>query len=277
MRESRPRQKSRAEAEKQDGEVREEPQQAQTPSMQEARASTGTGDAAGASAADAGSARAADTGSAHAGGAAGTHAGDAAGAHAGDAAGAHTGDAAGAPTADTGNAKSADASRAPTDAQPGPASNAPGHGPACDIPVRPGPGHASASEPDAAVPGPDDGFMKDSEGQEKQQPPRDNILIHPVGLPADGDSGVEEGTEERGQPGNASDRSAGILLWKWKNGTETGVKDILELTQGSLVVLDKMAGEQADLVRKRSVWSQSGDIVVVEDNFGIRITEIAAR
>ena len=51
------------------------------------------------------------------------------------------------------------------------------------------------------------------------------------------------------------------------------VKDILEFTQGSLVVLDKMAGEQADLYVNGACIAK-GDIVVVEDNFGIRITEI---
>ena len=51
------------------------------------------------------------------------------------------------------------------------------------------------------------------------------------------------------------------------------VREILELTQGSLVVLDKMAGEQADLYVNGECIAR-GDIVVVEDNFGIRITEI---
>lgn len=51
------------------------------------------------------------------------------------------------------------------------------------------------------------------------------------------------------------------------------VREILELTQGSLVVLDKMAGEQADLYVNGECIAK-GDIVVVEDNFGIRITEI---
>ena len=58
--------------------------------------------------------------------------------------------------------------------------------------------------------------------------------------------------------------------------TKKLVKDILEFTQGSLVVLDKMAGEQADLYVNGQCIGR-GDIVVVEDNFGIRITEIVAR
>ena len=48
--------------------------------------------------------------------------------------------------------------------------------------------------------------------------------------------------------------------------TKKLVKDILEFTQGSLVVLDKMAGEQADLYVNGQCVAR-GDIVVVEDNF----------
>ena len=58
--------------------------------------------------------------------------------------------------------------------------------------------------------------------------------------------------------------------------TKKRVKDILEFTQGSLVVLDKMAGEHADLYVNGQCIAK-GDIVVVEDNFGIRITEIISR
>ena len=58
--------------------------------------------------------------------------------------------------------------------------------------------------------------------------------------------------------------------------TKRLVRDILEFTQGTLVVLDKMAGEQVDLFVNGQCIAK-GDIVVVEDNFGIRITEIVAR
>ncbi len=53
------------------------------------------------------------------------------------------------------------------------------------------------------------------------------------------------------------------------------VKDILEFTKGSLVVLDKVAGEQVDLFVNGQCIAK-GDVVVVDDNFGIRITEILA-
>ena len=55
--------------------------------------------------------------------------------------------------------------------------------------------------------------------------------------------------------------------------TQKLVKDILEFSKGSLIVLDKLAGEQVDLyVNGRCI--AKGDVVVVEDNFGIRLTEI---
>lgn len=51
------------------------------------------------------------------------------------------------------------------------------------------------------------------------------------------------------------------------------VKEILEFTKGSLVILDKLAGEQVDLY-VNGQFIAKGDVVVVDDNFGIRITEI---
>lgn len=55
--------------------------------------------------------------------------------------------------------------------------------------------------------------------------------------------------------------------------TKKMVKDILEFSKGSLVVLDKVAGEQVDLFVNGQCIAK-GDVVVIEDNFGIRITEI---
>ena len=116
-------------------------------------------------------------------------------------------------------------------------------------------------------------FMKDMKAKEKQQPPRDNILIHPVNSPQM-ETGVEEGAEERANQEMLM--KVPLELSVEVGRTKKLVKDILELTQGSLVVLDKMAGEQADLFVNGQCVAK-GDIVVVEDNFGIRITEIVAR
>ncbi len=55
--------------------------------------------------------------------------------------------------------------------------------------------------------------------------------------------------------------------------TRRKVQEILSLTKGSLVVLDKLAGEQVDLYVNGQCIAK-GDVVVIDDNFGIRITAI---
>ena len=55
--------------------------------------------------------------------------------------------------------------------------------------------------------------------------------------------------------------------------TRRKVQDILSFSKGSLVVLDKLAGDQVDLFVNGQCVAR-GDVVVIEDNFGIRITEI---
>ena len=55
--------------------------------------------------------------------------------------------------------------------------------------------------------------------------------------------------------------------------TRRKVQDILEFSKGSLVVLDKLAGDQVDLFVNGKCIAK-GDVVVIDDNFGVRITEI---
>ncbi len=58
--------------------------------------------------------------------------------------------------------------------------------------------------------------------------------------------------------------------------TKKLIKDILEFSAGSLVVLDKLAGEQVDVYANGQCIAK-GDVVVVDDNFGVRITEVIKR
>ena len=55
--------------------------------------------------------------------------------------------------------------------------------------------------------------------------------------------------------------------------TRRKVEDILAFSKGSLVVLDKLAGDQVDLF-VNGLCVARGDVVVIDDNFGIRITEV---
>jgi len=55
--------------------------------------------------------------------------------------------------------------------------------------------------------------------------------------------------------------------------TEMAIEDILRLRKGSVVELDKLAGDPVDiLVNERAV--AKGEIVVVNDNFCVRITDV---
>lgn len=58
--------------------------------------------------------------------------------------------------------------------------------------------------------------------------------------------------------------------------TTKKIKEILELTQGSVVELNKQAGAQVDVMVNGQLIAK-GDVVVIGDNFGVRITEIAKR
>jgi flagellar motor switch protein FliN/FliY len=54
------------------------------------------------------------------------------------------------------------------------------------------------------------------------------------------------------------------------------VSDVLKLGKGSIVELDRLAGGPVDvLVNNRLV--ARGEVVAVDDRFGIRVTEVVAR
>jgi flagellar motor switch protein FliN/FliY len=55
--------------------------------------------------------------------------------------------------------------------------------------------------------------------------------------------------------------------------TSVSVKELLKLNSGSVVQLDRMAGEPVDLM-VRGVCFARGEVVVVDNCFGIRITEV---
>jgi len=51
------------------------------------------------------------------------------------------------------------------------------------------------------------------------------------------------------------------------------VKEVLMLGEGSILELDKLAGEPVDLLVNGRKFAL-GEVVVIDDNFGVRITEI---
>ena len=55
--------------------------------------------------------------------------------------------------------------------------------------------------------------------------------------------------------------------------TSMQIKDVLELSPGSVLELNKLAGETVDIFVNKSLIAK-GEVVVINENFGVRITEI---
>ncbi len=58
--------------------------------------------------------------------------------------------------------------------------------------------------------------------------------------------------------------------------TKRNVKEILELTSGSILELDKLAGEPVDILVNHKLIAQ-GEVVVIDENFGVRVTDIVSK
>ena len=108
-------------------------------------------------------------------------------------------------------------------------------------------------------------------------------------------SGEESGNEESGPFPNAEDgraygNSSNVRMNEDMHGlellldvpleisVELGrvkmlVKDVVELGTGSIVEIDKAAGEPVDVMVNGKLVAR-GEVVVIEDNFGVRVTEI---
>jgi flagellar motor switch protein FliN/FliY len=58
--------------------------------------------------------------------------------------------------------------------------------------------------------------------------------------------------------------------------TQMSVRQVLELQNGAVVELDRMAGEAVDVLVNDKLMAR-GEVVVVDDKFGIRITELVSQ
>ncbi len=104
-----------------------------------------------------------------------------------------------------------------------------------------------------------------------RQAPQKNVVVKPLQFSnLDNDGGFGEETDAV---------NLGLVMGVDLNVTvEIGrakkqVKEILALRQGSIVELDKQAGAPVDILVNGKLIAR-GDVVVIDDNFGVRITEI---
>jgi flagellar motor switch protein FliN/FliY len=55
--------------------------------------------------------------------------------------------------------------------------------------------------------------------------------------------------------------------------TSIKIRDLMRLTQGSVVELDRLAGEPLDLLVNNTLIAQ-GEIVLVNERYGVRLTSV---
>ncbi|MBM89621.1 MAG: flagellar motor switch protein FliN [Gammaproteobacteria bacterium] len=58
--------------------------------------------------------------------------------------------------------------------------------------------------------------------------------------------------------------------------TKFKIEDLMRLTQGSVVELDRLAGEPLDLLVNNVLVAQ-GEVVLVNDRYGIRLTQVVPK
>ena len=57
--------------------------------------------------------------------------------------------------------------------------------------------------------------------------------------------------------------------------TKKLIKDILGIGEGTIIELDKLAGEPVDILVNHKLIAK-GEVVVIDENFGVRVTEIVS-
>ncbi|MCL4151783.1 UNVERIFIED_CONTAM: hypothetical protein GTU68_041777 [Idotea baltica] len=55
--------------------------------------------------------------------------------------------------------------------------------------------------------------------------------------------------------------------------TKISIRNLLQLSQGSVIELDRLAGESMDVLVNDTLIAH-GEVVVVNDKFGIRLTDV---
>ncbi len=78
------------------------------------------------------------------------------------------------------------------------------------------------------------------------------------------------------QPGNINPevlQNISVAIKVEVGRTKMKIRDLLRLTQGSVVELERIAGEPLDLLVNDTVVAQ-GEVVLVNDRYGIRLTRV---
>ena len=124
--------------------------------------------------------------------------------------------------------------------------------------------------PDEAV---DDSIMQDdisdseNENFEQNEPIEDLITVRPVKFqefePSEPNRAIKKNLDIM------QDISMHISVELGK--TKATIKDVMDYKEGSIVELDKIAGEQVEVYVNNKLVAR-GEVIVIEDKFGVRVT-----
>ena len=89
------------------------------------------------------------------------------------------------------------------------------------------------------------------------------------------DATTETETKERGSSENLRVlENIEVKLTVEVGSTEIKIRDLLRLNEGSVVELDRLAGDPLDILANGTTIAK-GEVVMVGERFGIRFTEVA--
>lgn len=92
---------------------------------------------------------------------------------------------------------------------------------------------------------------------------------------------VQFGSLQMGAPGHESGNIGLIMDVFMEMTVELGrtrklIKEILGMGEGTIIELDKLAGEPVDILVNHKLIAK-GEVVVIDENFGVRVTEIVSQ
>ncbi|MDH6596916.1 flagellar motor switch phosphatase FliY [Bacillus aerius] len=132
----------------------------------------------------------------------------------------------------------------------------------------------SAPEPQQAAPQAQSAPMQQSAPPKRQAKPKPAEPVNVAPVEFEAFSEPQHTTSQLGNLDMLMDIPLSITVELGR--TQRSVKEVLELSAGSIIELDKLAGEPVDiLVNKRIV--AKGEVVVIDENFGVRVTDILSQ
>ncbi len=117
----------------------------------------------------------------------------------------------------------------------------------------------------------------ETEKVEKEKDPWAEAMNEQAEAEADTAAGFEN-LEDEGSPGDEEINMEVILdvpvdISMEIGRTKINIRNLLKLNQGSVIELDRLAGEPMDVLVNGTLIAH-GEVVVVNDKFGIRLTDV---